>query len=76
VYHVDTEYCNFRSAELWTFPSGLTSPKSGGQIQNQYGTKLLRHDACLVDTKSGTNPRIIKCNSKQPPDQLGKYALG
>lgn len=70
VYYVTTELCNFRSAELWWFPSGIHLHNSGGQIINQYGTKLLSHDACLFNNESGIDPKIEKCSSTQYSYQL------
>jgi len=58
-YLVDTEYCNFRSAELWWFYSGVGIPNT--QIINQYGTTLLSHYACLWNTGSGRNPHVANC---------------
>ena len=43
-FKVNEEACNGRSAELWWLPSGYNKQT---QIQNQYGTTLYGHDACL-----------------------------
>lgn len=63
VYYVNTEPCNFRSAELWWFPSGVNNT-SDAEIINQYGTKLLAHDACLFNNDSGQDPKVEKCVSQ------------
>jgi hypothetical protein len=64
VYYVNTEVCNDRSAELWWFPSGITNTNQAYEIINQYGTKLLSHDACLFNNESGTDPKVEKCSSQ------------
>jgi hypothetical protein len=62
VYYVNTEACNFRSAELWWFPAGLGN-NSDAEIINQYGTKLLSHDACLFNNASGQDPKVEDCQA-------------
>jgi hypothetical protein len=59
VYYVNTEFCNFRSAELWWFPSGFAD----SEIINQYGTKLLAHYACLFNNDSGQDPKVEACQA-------------
>jgi hypothetical protein len=63
VYYVNTEVCNFRSAELWWFPSGLGN-NAGSEIINQYGTKLFAHDACLFNNESSQDVQVRKCSSQ------------
>jgi hypothetical protein len=69
-FHVNEENCNGRSAELWWLPSGIGTT----QIQNQYGTKLLNHDACLwnaeADTPSAADVTVVKCVASQPEPQI------
>jgi len=66
-YGVNTETCNFRSAELWW----LTNE----EIINQYGTKLLDHDGCLWDSTSGIAPTVQDCVASQPLNQLWTYSF-
>jgi hypothetical protein len=75
-YGVNTENCNDRSAELWWLPSGLTPMTGDGwQIINQYGTKLLDHDACLWDSTTGIAPTVQDCVASQPSQQLWLYGF-
>jgi hypothetical protein len=70
-FHVNEENCNGRSAELWWLVSGITKPT---QIQNQYGTKLLKHDACMWNAESNkpaaADITVVKCQASQPAAQI------
>jgi hypothetical protein len=62
-YYVNEESCNDRSAELWWVVDGKDT-----EIISQYGTKLLRHDACMWETSGDVNKlAVVKCVSKKPP---------
>ena len=74
-FYVDEEFCNFRSAELWTFPSGLGNGLGHYQIQNQYGTTLYGHDACMWSDGDGTDVAVKECVSSQPAAQLWLYSF-
>jgi hypothetical protein len=70
-FHVNEENCNDRSAELWWLVSGIANPT---QIQNQYGTKLLKHDACMWNAEANkpaaADITVVKCKASQPPAQV------
>jgi hypothetical protein len=75
-YSVNEESCNDRSAELWWVVKGLKGKAT--QIISQYGTKRMRHDACMWQTEitnpvSTPNLEVVACKSKQPAQQLWKW---
>jgi hypothetical protein len=61
-FKVNEESCNGRSAELWWLVSN-------GQIQNQYGTSLLNHDACMWNGNVA-DVLVQKCVASQPNNQI------
>ena len=65
-FHVSEESCNGRSAELWWLPSGYFAQT---QIQNQYGTKLYGHDACMWNAgSSAADVEVRECvGGTNPP---------
>jgi hypothetical protein len=70
VLGVDEEYCNGRSAELWWLVSGIGTT----QIQSQYGTKLLGHDACMWNQEPTASEVLVEdCVSSQPPRQIWSF---
>jgi hypothetical protein len=70
-FHVNEENCNGRSAELWWIVSAIANPT---QIQNQYGTKLLNHDACMWNAETNkpaaADITVVDCKASQPPAQV------
>jgi hypothetical protein len=66
-FHVNEERCNDRSAELWWLVSGNVNET---QIHNQYGTKLLHHDACMWTESNSDKLMVRACKSHQPNQQL------
>jgi hypothetical protein len=69
-FHVNEENCNGRSAELWWLPSGIGTT----QIQNQYGTNLLNHDACMWNAESSSaNVAVRDCQTGSHPQQVWSF---
>jgi hypothetical protein len=68
-FNVNEENCNSRSAELWWIVSGIAKST---QIQNQYGTKLLKHDACMWNA-STADLKVRKCVASQPAAQIWTF---
>ena len=66
-FKVNEESCNGRSAELWWLPSGYFAQT---QIQNQYGTTLYGHDACLWNDSTSSpdgDVEVRKCVAGSAP---------
>jgi len=75
-FQVGEAFCNDRPAELWWFPSGASA--GGTQIINDYGTSLLKHDACMWNPESnpvtwGTLVTVRDCQVSQPSRQIWDF---